>query len=226
MATAATVPIARADRPPESSPTRTVASLPRDAVLIWVQFEPRRQSARSNKYFPPTRLPLGLSQSVRLNGTPEGFVCPRTCAIRSLEASAAGYDLFTFIFFGRSGPTAGMKAAADRELGRLTLPPCPSAEPLGLGDLSRAARLTLAWMRAHYVGRLRDLRGARAVARPVPRHPSGSRLPVVARLCGRRTDRIVAVTIKLHGIGRKAVGSNVLYFLAKTPRGWLVWRQG
>jgi hypothetical protein len=226
VATAANVPIAPADRPPESAPTHTVESLPRDAVGIWVQFEPRRHSAKSNKYFPPRTLPLRLSGSARLHGTPEGFACPRTCAIRTLEASAAGYDIGIFIFFGRSSATVGMRTRADRELGRLSLPPCPIAEPLGHGDLSRAAGLTLSWMRAHYVGRPRDLHGARAVARPVPRHPNGPRLPVVARLCGPRTHRIVAVTITLHGIGRKAVASNVLYFVAKAPRGWVVWRQG
>jgi hypothetical protein len=225
VATAATVPIARADRPPESAPTHTVASLPRDGILIWVQFEPRG-FARIDSHFPPAGLPLRLSEAVLLRGSPEGFQCQRACAVRTVEVSASGYDLGIFIFFGSSHPSHAMRTAADHELARLSLPACPAARPFASSDTAAAARLTLTWARAHYVWRPRDLRGARAVARLVPRHPNGPRLQVVARLCGRRTDRIAAVTITPHGIGRNAVGGNLLYFTAKTRRGWLVWRQG
>jgi hypothetical protein len=134
--------------------------------------------------------------------------------------------MYAFLFFGESSPSAPMLAATNRELARLSLPTCPAALPLGRGDLTEAARLTLGWMRRHYPGRARDLRGARAAGRAVPRQRQNPRLAVIRRLCGRRTDRIVAVTVRPDGVGRQALGSELLYFVAKTPRAWVVWREG
>jgi hypothetical protein len=226
---AADFPLAKADLQPGTPvPSHTVASLPRDGVVIWVQFAPRRRSARPNKYFPPTTLPLRLRESVRLNGIPEGFSCPRTCAIRTLEASASGYDISVWIFFGTAHSTAASRTAADRELSRISLPGCP-AHPRALtrGDLSTAGRAALAWLRAHYPARARrDLKGDRAATRRLSEVDGDNRFATADALCGERAGRIAAVTIKFSGIGLKNNGSNLLYFLAKAPHRWLVWRQG
>lgn len=226
---AANVPFRKADFGPGTPvPSHTVGSLPRDGIVIWAQFPPRRRGARSNKYFLPTRLPLRFSESVRLNGTPEGFVCPRTCAIRTVEASASGYDIAIWIFFGRAHPSAAARSAANRELSRISLPGCPaSARALTRGDLAAAERSTLTWLRAHYprVAR-RELNGARATARPLSDVRGNSRFMTAATLCGARADRMVGVTVTPAATGLKNAGSNLLYFLAKTRRGWLVWRQG
>ncbi len=228
-AAAADFPLAKADLQPGTPvPSHTVASLPRNGVVIWAQFVPRRRSARSNKYYPPTTPPLRLSESVRLSGVPEGFTCPRTCAIRSLEASASGYDISVWIFFGTAHSTAAARSAADRELSTISLPGCPAhPRALARGDLSAAGRAALAWLRAHYpAGARRDLNGDRAATRRLSEVDRDGRFATAAALCGARADRIAAVTIKLSALGRKNNGSSVLYFLAKTPHGWLVWRQG
>jgi hypothetical protein len=209
-------------------PSHTVASLPRNGIVIWAQFPPRRSSARSNKYFPPRTLPLHLAGSVTLDGTPEGFVCPRACAIQTLEASASGYDIAVWIFFGTSHPSVAMRSAANRELSLISIPGCPaSPRPLTRGDLAAAERSTLTWLRAHYFPPARrDLNGARAKARPLSDIEGDSRFRTTAALCGPRADRIAAVTVTTRSIGLKNLGPKLLYFLAKTPRGWLVWRQG
>lgn len=223
VATAATFPIARADRPPESAPTHTVAAMPRRGIVIWVQFEPRPPAARERE---SPRLHLRLRPGRGKHVGPESFSLPPRAVVRGpVSGSARGYSVYAFVFFG-SSPSAAMTAAANRELARISLPTCPAALPLGHGDPTEAARLTLDWMRAHYVGHRRDLRRARAVARPVPRRSADQRLAVVSALCGPRTSRILAVTVTPEGIGRQNLGSQLLYFVAKTPRGWLVWRQG
>ncbi|MFL5959288.1 MAG: hypothetical protein ACJ75G_03335 [Gaiellaceae bacterium] len=228
-AAAANVPLARRDLGPGTpEPLHTVASLPRDGVVIWAQFPPRRMSARSNKYFPPTTLPLRLSQSVRLDGIPEGFTCHRRCAIRTVEASASGYDIAVWIFFGGAHPSAAARAAADRELGRISVPGCPK-RPLALTrvDLRGAARAALTWLRAHYVAPAEhDLDGATAAARRLSDVAGDSRFATAAALCGARAGRIAAVTVTPSEPGRKNAGSKLVYFLAETRRGWLVWRQG
>jgi hypothetical protein len=229
MAAAANVPLAKGDLEPGSPvPSHTVGSLPRAGVVIWVQFAPRRSGARTNKYFPPTRLPLRLSDSLLLDGTPEGFVCPRACAIRTLEASASGYNVAVWIFFGTRHPQVAARSAADRELARITIPGCPeSPRALSRGDLTSAKRAALIWLRANYFERATsDLKGARATARRLSHVDRDSRFVTAAALCGTRADRIAAVTVELSGVDRKNDGSSLLYFLARTARGWVVWRQG
>jgi hypothetical protein len=209
-------------------PSHTVGSLPRAGVVIWAQFAPRRSGARTNKYFPPTRLPLRFGDSVLLDGTPEGFVCPRACAIRTLEASASGYNVAVWVFFGTRHPSVAARAAADRELARITVPGCPaSPRALRRGDLTSAKRAAFTWLRTHYFERATsDLKDARAAARRLSHVEGDSRFVTAAALCGARADRIAAVTVELSGIGRKNDGSSLLYFLAGTARGWVVWRQG
>jgi hypothetical protein len=237
VATAANVQFARGDAgQPTPMPARTVAALPADGIVIWAIFYPRGQSAGIDRKFPARSLPLRVAEMIKTN-PPEGFNCPPRAqagcfdaagAIRRLQTSANGYDIALTIFFGRSHPSAATIAAANQELAQLSLPGCPTAVPLQERDLQAAAAFTLSWLRAHYIGpgHLRDLRGARAVGFALPAHPADSRLSIVRTLCGSATDRIVAVRVTPSRVGRQNLGPKLLYFLAKTPAGWAVWRQG
>jgi hypothetical protein len=231
VATAATVPIAKRDRG-QSDPSHTVASLPRGGVVLWIQFFPRRPEVRE-KYFPQTHLPLRLADTAALKGRPEGFPCGASgCGqTRALQARAEGYDITVFVFFGRAHPSAAQRLAAGKELARLALPGCPTGiEPLRTSDLRLAASATLHWLSQHWfdvgVASKREIRAAHASARLIATSSSDRRVRVAAQLCGHRAERVVAVTVKPSALGRKTLGSNLLYFVAKTPHGWLVWRQG
>jgi hypothetical protein len=219
-ASAANVPFAHADRS-QSAPTRTEATLPRRGILIWAQLQPRWPPV--DRRF-PVRKP-SLREAVPTAGM-EGF--GPAGSIRRLEARTAGYDVDVSVFFGARHPSAAALAAVNRELGRLFFPGCPrSARPLAGADPGTAARATLEWLRQSATdGSAPALRGARATGSVVARHSSDPQLRTVGRLCGRTTPRIVAVRVTPSKVGRSELGPDLLFFVAKTPRGWLVWREG
>jgi hypothetical protein len=219
-ASAANVPFARADRS-QSAPTRTEASLPRRGILIWAQLQPRWPQV--DRRF-PVRKPI-LRDAVPTSGM-EGFGPAGT--IRRLEARTAGYDVDVLIFFGAKHPSAAVVAATNRELRRLFFPGCPrSARPLDGGDPGTAARATLEWLRESAAdGFGPALRGAQAAGSIVSGQSSDPQLRTVGQLCGKKTQRIVAVRVTPSKLGRSELGPDLLFFVAKTPRGWLVWREG
>ena len=124
---AANVPFAVADRSLASPPSRTVATLPRDGVVIWATF------SRSGGKLPPrsTPLPLRLAEAMRSNPF-EGFGCAPAVSesrcnaasgsIRRLGAQVGRYYVDLYVFFGTDHPAAASVAAADAELARLRFP--------------------------------------------------------------------------------------------------------
>lgn len=189
--------------------------------MIWAQLQPRW--APVDNRFPVAKLPLTVDEAAA-TAPPEGFSAAG--AIRRLDARVAGYDVDLSIFFGSERPSAAAVAAANRELTLLFFPGCPtSAERLGSGGPAAAARATFEWLRSHYLGQGRDLRGASFYGRVVPASSTYVPLQSVEQLCGARTDRIVEVVITPSKLGRQQLGPRLLYFTAKTRRGWLVWRE-
>lgn len=218
-ASVANVQFAATDRSEQSPPSRTVASLPREGVVIWALLSPRWGPVDDR--FPVKRLPLRVGEAVA-TAPPEGFSARG--AVRRLDARVAGYDVSLSVFFGAKNPSAAAIAAANRALTLLFFPGCPpDAERLGPGDPAAAARATYEWLRSHYLGQKRDLRGASFYGRVVPARSTFVPLQAVEQLCGSRTDRIVEVAIKPPKVGRQQLGPRLLYFTAKTRRGWLVW---
>jgi hypothetical protein len=221
-ASAATIAFARADRS-QSAPAETEASLPRGGILLWAQLQPRWTKVDAR--FPPRKPPLRLTESVPSPGF-EGFA--ETGSIRRLDARVAGYDVDLVVFFGSARPSRSAVAAANRELARLFFPGCPrNAERIGGADPGAAARATVGWLRRSLVAGFRSaIRGATASGTAVSSRSKDVRVKIVERLCGPASKRLVAVRVWPSKAGSAELGSELLYFLAKTPRGWLVWRQG
>ena len=122
---AANVQFAAQDRSMSSPPSRTVASLPLDGIVIWAMVSRRRGHPL------PTPLPLRLSESLPSNPF-EGFGCAPAVAVsrcdaasgsvRRLVAHARSYYVDLYVFFGTDKPAPASVAAADAELARLRLP--------------------------------------------------------------------------------------------------------
>jgi hypothetical protein len=220
-ASAANVPFVAADRS-QSAPFRTEASLPRRGILIWAQLQARWPPV--DRRFPVRRPPLQVGEAASSPGI-EGF--QPTGSIRRVQARFAGYDVDVSIFFGARHPSPAAVAAANDELARLSFPACPAALPVEAGDPSAAARATLEWLRTSLVrGFKHALRGAQASGTIVSPGSRDARVQIVRRLCGKASARLVAVRVYPTRLGASELGAELLYFLAKTPRGWLVWRQG
>ncbi len=118
-ASAANVRFAASDRS-QSFPTRTIASLPRRGVLIWIEWgRPRGSSAA--RLYPRRALPLRVERAAR-TAAPEGTACPPaspSCAVGHLLARESGWDTDVWIFSGSPRPSSAQLAAIDSELGRL-----------------------------------------------------------------------------------------------------------
>jgi hypothetical protein len=121
---AANVPFAAADRSMESPPSQTVATLPRDGIVVWAMYQ------YGTSDFPRRPLPLRVEQAAR--ATPfEGFLCAPAVttarcfaasgSIRHLEARHGSYAVDLYVFFGTDRPPPAEVAAANAELARLNL---------------------------------------------------------------------------------------------------------
>jgi hypothetical protein len=149
---------------------------------------------------------------------------PRTGRTRRLQARVAGYAVDVTVSFGAAHPSASVLAAAREELGRLVVPACPEAQPLGAGDVDAAKAFLLAWLPAHYSGDAADVAGATATAAggsSAPRHGQA------AHDCGAAVaGRSVEVDVVLPRLARVSASlSELTYFVAKTPSGWEVWER-
>jgi hypothetical protein len=135
---AANLPFAPADRSTASPPSRTVATLPRDGVVIWAMVSHPGQPPRGWA----TPLPLRLRETVPSNPF-EGFRCAPavttdSCdsasgSVRHLQAWSGPYEADLYVFFGTDHPAAASVAAANAELARLQLPqerPTTTAPPV------------------------------------------------------------------------------------------------
>ena len=119
---AANVPFAASDRS-QSAPFHTVASLPKDGVLIWVQSIRRNEvPARRQRNYPRRSLPLRVEGMATVR--PEGFTCSPArgsrCATRALQAGGAQWDVALWVFFGVAHPSRPTVAAANAQLARLS----------------------------------------------------------------------------------------------------------
>lgn len=112
---AANVPFAGADRSMASPPSRTVAALPRNGIVIWAMV--------SHPGAPPpgwsTPLPLRLQETAPSSPF-EGF--PDVGAVRRVQAWNGPYEVDLYVYFGTDHPAASSLAAANAELARLQLP--------------------------------------------------------------------------------------------------------
>ena len=118
IVSAANVPFAAADRS-QSAPARTVAGLPPDGIAIWVEWLRRGKYRAADRSYPERPLPLRVEETGP--AAAKGFTCPRAaqagCA-RRLTASASGWDITLWVFFGHGKPSAAQLRAADTELSR------------------------------------------------------------------------------------------------------------
>lgn len=129
---AANVQFAAPDRSMSSPPSRTVATLPRDGIVIWAMV------SHQNRQPPSTPLPLRLSEALPV-GPFEGFRCAPAVrisrcyaasgSVRRLVADAGSYYIDLFVYFGTDRPAVGSVAAANAELARLRLPHVQSKGP-------------------------------------------------------------------------------------------------
>jgi hypothetical protein len=122
---AANVQFAAQDRRMSSPPSRTIATLPRDGIVIWAMV------SRQSEQPPSTPLPLQLSEAVPSNPF-EGFGCAPAVpvsrcdsasgSVRRLVADAGSYYVDLYVYFGTDRPPIASVAAANAELARLRLP--------------------------------------------------------------------------------------------------------
>jgi len=144
-----------------------------------------------------------------------------TGSTRRLRVRVAAWDVDVTVRFGTPNPSAAVLAAAREELGRLVVPACPDAQPLAAGDVEAAKAYLLGWLPAHYPG---DARGATATAAAgdaAPRHGQA------AADCGVDVARqSVEVDVILPALAKISASlSQLTYFVAKTPDGWVVWER-
>jgi hypothetical protein len=140
IVSAANVRFASADRS-QSEPNRTIASLPRYGVVIWVEWLRPSQVHGSGQLYPRRSLPLRVEDAT-YPGAPEGSTCPATapsCFVGHLSASEAGWVFEVWIFFGTANPLPEDIAAADAELARLRL---PDAQPASAKAPVKCPKLT------------------------------------------------------------------------------------
>ncbi|HJQ74502.1 MAG TPA: hypothetical protein VJ814_06420 [Gaiellaceae bacterium] len=125
---AANVPFSAADRSLKSPPSRTVATLPRYGIVIWLLVGRHHKSKAWDRKFP--RIPLRVDQAVATN-PPEGFFCAHLArsdcfeaggSIRRMQARVGDWDIAATFFFGTDRPLTEDVAAADAELARLRVP--------------------------------------------------------------------------------------------------------
>jgi hypothetical protein len=119
----ANVPFAASDRSMASPPSRTVAALQRDGIVIWTMYH-----RAGDSHYPRRTLPLRVEQGVA--SLPfEGFRCAPAVttsrcydasgSIRHLQARSGSYAIDLYVFFGTDHPTSASVAAANAELARL-----------------------------------------------------------------------------------------------------------
>jgi hypothetical protein len=128
---AADVPLTGEDRSLASPPSRTVATLPEDGIVIWAMVSRDEKEPGGS-----TPLPLRLSEAVPSNPF-EGFSCAPAVSVSRCDAASGsvrrlaaqvGRDYVDlYVFFGTDRPRAATVIAADAELGRLEFPHAPSA---------------------------------------------------------------------------------------------------
>jgi hypothetical protein len=136
-----------------SPPSRTVASLPRDGMVIWVMY------VRGwNTHYPRKQLPLRVEQGAPSNPF-EGFRCAPTVTTAHCYAASGSvwrvfgsygrYDVDVYVFFGTDHPLPELFGQADAELARLRLPGAPTTaspkpakcqEPTGAGYYDTSLR--------------------------------------------------------------------------------------
>lgn len=117
-ASAANVPLARRDRS-QSFPSRTIASLPAQGVLIWIEWV--RPRAADATLYRRLSLPLRVTQ-VENTGGPEGTSCPQAtanCVLGHLSARESGWDTTVWIFTGAPRQSPAQVTTANAELARL-----------------------------------------------------------------------------------------------------------
>lgn len=167
------------------------------------RIEARFSPASEHPTWPQRRLPLRLPASGRI------------------RAHVGAYAVEISVTF-RAHPTAGELAAAREELGRLVVPTCPVAQPLG--SVQGSVLFVLRWLPSHYSGNANDLVGARATAKlghSMPRYGEA------VTDCGARVaSRSVEVDVTLPRVAKVSASlSQLTYFLAKTTPGWVVWER-
>ncbi len=120
IVSAANVPFASADRS-QSAPIRTVASLPRQGIVIWVQWLRRGKVPAEDRHFSRRSLPLRVQGMAAVQ--PEGFTCPPSsgngCSTRAIQAASTRWDVAVWVFFGTAHPSSATVAVANRELAQL-----------------------------------------------------------------------------------------------------------
>jgi hypothetical protein len=122
IVSAANISFSAADRS-QSAPIRTVASLPRRGIVIWVQWLRRGKfPTKDRRYYPKRSVPLRVQSMAPV--APEGFTCPHasgsSCGTRSLQAGSERWDIAVWVFFGTSHPPRTTVAVANAQLARLT----------------------------------------------------------------------------------------------------------
>jgi hypothetical protein len=101
------------DRSTADPPNRTLAHLPRDAVIVWaVIYEPAERGQK--------RLQLQLAHAKRVDCCEAAYVAGGVYELTGLGRCGA-YSMIVRIYFG-SRPTSALRAQAQRALGRLRLP--------------------------------------------------------------------------------------------------------
>jgi hypothetical protein len=215
-ATAANIPLSAEDRSLQSPPHATARRLGPNGVLFYAIFYPAGAADA-----PDRLLPLQLADAEEI-GSFEGM--PPVGSTRRLLARVGAHDVDVLIFFGAERPSAGVLGEAAQQLGRLVVPSCPDAQPVGAGDLAAAKAFLLGWLKTHYQDDPADLMGARATAALGADMPRGG---AAREACGERVfRRTVEVDVVLPRLEQVSASlSQLSYFVSRTPSGWTVWQR-
>lgn len=102
-------------------PWDTVERLGDGQVVLFVMAVPEGESAAVDATFPPGRLPISLddAQPGGLEGQPDDVYAER------LGTRVNGWNLDVIVFYGGTGPSAEVRAAAQEQLTRLDVPTGP-----------------------------------------------------------------------------------------------------
>jgi hypothetical protein len=101
-------------------PTHTLAKLPADGIVFYVIIGLRGQLSGVDSGYPPTQVPLQLSDADVLPGW-EGQPNSNVPEYR-ITAAVNGYNLSVYAFFGTQHPSAALMQTAQQELDRLQVP--------------------------------------------------------------------------------------------------------
>lgn len=192
-----------------SSPAATSATAANAALGI--RLEAAFGAAAPGGSLPQALLPLQLDDAR-----------PLDAATRRLHVRVAAWDVDVRIRFRTARPSNAELVAAREELGRLVVPACPAAQPLGPGDAAAAKRYVLGWLPSHYPGGPAEAAGATATAAAGDEAP---RRGQAAYYCGAEVAvRTVEVDVVLPELAKVSASlSQLAYFAARTPDGWTVW---